>query len=255
MTQSTRTALKTYGVALLSVAVCALLAELFRPMLVTTPTMLFTLAILISAWYGGLGPGLVATGLGLLAINFFLLWPIHSFHIDHWLYWPRLGLFCFAGLATSWLMEVLYKTRQDYQLKKQELWMLQARYERIIETAREGIWIVDPDARTSYISNRMLHMLGYTVPEIGNRRLWDFLEPESASEAQRLWQERWLGVQEEHDFCFARKDGSEFWASVATNTLYDSNAQFAGVVCMITGQHPLPPAEEFTSDHELPLVS
>src|SRR2546425_12950917 len=66
-----------YGLAIASVAV-ALLATLAlnRPGIRGTP---FIPAIMVSAWYGGFGPGLFAVGLSLVAMDYFIVEPIHSF--------------------------------------------------------------------------------------------------------------------------------------------------------------------------------
>src|SRR5262249_10883244 len=59
------TAVPRYGVALLSVALALLLQWTCGPLLApTTSLLLFLGAVLAGAWYGGLGPGLLATLLG-----------------------------------------------------------------------------------------------------------------------------------------------------------------------------------------------
>src|SRR5258707_4633753 len=44
----------------------------------TAPVSLFLGAIMITAWYGGIGPGLFATALSSLAFDYYFLPPIHS---------------------------------------------------------------------------------------------------------------------------------------------------------------------------------
>ena len=39
------------------------------------------------------------------------------------------------------------------------------KYRNIVETANEGIWIVDPEAKTIYVNEKMAEMLGYTPEE------------------------------------------------------------------------------------------
>ena len=52
-----------YGVAALAVGVALLVKLLLDPLTVqNTPFLLIFSAIIVSAWYGGLGPGLMATG-------------------------------------------------------------------------------------------------------------------------------------------------------------------------------------------------
>ncbi len=67
-----------YGFAIV-ISVTALVgALLFAPLFERTPFLLFFLAVVLAAWYGGLGPGLVATIASLVMINVFLV-PAISF--------------------------------------------------------------------------------------------------------------------------------------------------------------------------------
>src|SRR5215217_309679 len=68
-----------YGVAVLAVGVAFGLKLLLAPLIVQgTPFLLIFSAIMISAWYGGLGPGLLATFTGGLAADYFSLQPTGS---------------------------------------------------------------------------------------------------------------------------------------------------------------------------------
>ena len=63
-----------YGVAVLSVGVAFAIKLLLDPLIVQeTPFLLIFGAIMISAWYGGLGPGLLATVAAGLATDYFFL--------------------------------------------------------------------------------------------------------------------------------------------------------------------------------------
>src|ERR1700742_833907 len=68
-----------YGVALLTVCASTLLTFALRPVLGPQSHYLtFTLAVIASAWYGGLGPGLVATLTGFLTADYFFIGPLYS---------------------------------------------------------------------------------------------------------------------------------------------------------------------------------
>ena len=68
-----------YGVAVLAVGMALLVKLLLDPLMVQgTPFLLIFGAIMISAWYGGLGPGLLATFTGGLAADYFFLQPTGS---------------------------------------------------------------------------------------------------------------------------------------------------------------------------------
>src|SRR5438128_1871609 len=66
----------SYAVALLSVAAVMLLRFELQSLLGDYARYLpFVLAVMFSAWYGGLGPGLLATGLSAFTASFFRLSP------------------------------------------------------------------------------------------------------------------------------------------------------------------------------------
>ncbi|HZU38896.1 MAG TPA: HAMP domain-containing sensor histidine kinase [Gemmataceae bacterium] len=77
MTQVRPRVLLDYVAALVAVAL-ALALTLQLPPLQTSPSPLFFGAVMVSAWYGGLGPGLFATVLSALALDYYYLTPIHS---------------------------------------------------------------------------------------------------------------------------------------------------------------------------------
>jgi len=67
-----------YGIALLSVYTALLISRWPPVRLETAPVSLFLGAIMLSAWFGGLGPGLLATALSSIAFDYYFLPPIYS---------------------------------------------------------------------------------------------------------------------------------------------------------------------------------
>src|SRR5258708_24439136 len=67
-----------YGIALLSVYTALLISRWPPVRLEAAPVSLFLGAIMLSAWFGGLGPGLLATALSSLAFDYYFLPPIYS---------------------------------------------------------------------------------------------------------------------------------------------------------------------------------
>ena len=86
----------------------------------TSPFVFFTPAVMLSAWYGGWGPGFVATVLGALLGNYFLLDPPLSFTLgghDG----IRMVLFVIVALQISWLSGAMHSARRRAEADAQEV--------------------------------------------------------------------------------------------------------------------------------------
>src|ERR1700688_3218449 len=67
-----------YGLAILAVIAAQIISR-FPPLhLQDAPVSLFLCAVIVSAWFGGVWPGLLATTLSALAFYYFFLPPIYS---------------------------------------------------------------------------------------------------------------------------------------------------------------------------------
>jgi PAS domain S-box-containing protein len=108
------------------------------------------------------------------------------------------------------------------------------KYRHIVETSMEGIWLLDAEARITYVNWRMAEMLGYTAEEMLGRPLFDFMDADARADAARGFERRGRGAAEQHEFRFRRKDGSDLWAIVSTNSVFDSGGNFAAALGMIT---------------------
>ncbi|HVE38351.1 MAG TPA: sensor histidine kinase [Planctomycetota bacterium] len=71
-----------YGVAVLATGVVTALTILIHAYLSHGVMALFIASVMISAWYGGLGPGLLASVLSSLACQFFFFPPIYSLAVE-----------------------------------------------------------------------------------------------------------------------------------------------------------------------------
>ena len=70
------------------------------------------------------------------------------------------------------------------------------KYRNIVETANEGIWIHDAEARTTYVNKKMAEMLGYSPEELINRLILDFVSEECKNTAKLKLKNRRLGISE-----------------------------------------------------------
>jgi two-component system cell cycle sensor histidine kinase/response regulator CckA len=118
------------------------------------------------------------------------------------------------------------------------------KYRQIIETAREGVWTVDPDARTTYVNQRMAEMLGYTVEEMLGRPIVAFMDADDVAELQRRFERRRRGIAEQYECRLRRRDGTDLWVLVSTNPLYSPGDEFAGALGMVSDITERKQAEE-----------
>src|ERR1700741_3904327 len=90
-----------YAVAIASVVVAVTLAFTVEHYWQSTPFVsLFLCAIMLSAWFGGFMPGLLAIVLSVLAFTYYFLPPTHSLLINLKEV-PRLVLFTIAALLVG----------------------------------------------------------------------------------------------------------------------------------------------------------
>ncbi|MDQ3930563.1 MAG: DUF4118 domain-containing protein, partial [Chloroflexota bacterium] len=100
-----------YGVAALAVGVALLVKLLLEPWITPqSPFLLLAGAVVVGAWFGGLGPGLLATALGALCADYFILAPEGSPTGLGAAFLPLL-LFTLQGLLISALVQALRSAR------------------------------------------------------------------------------------------------------------------------------------------------
>jgi PAS domain S-box-containing protein len=108
------------------------------------------------------------------------------------------------------------------------------RYRRIVQTAEEGIWLIDAGNVTTFVNPKMAHLLGYTVDEMAGRSLFEFMDDAARAQAEANVERRARGIAEQHDFRLRRRDGSELWTAMSTSPIFDDAGRYAGALAMVT---------------------
>jgi C4-dicarboxylate-specific signal transduction histidine kinase len=120
-------AIWSYGIAVLSVGAALIISQWPALHLEAAPVSLFLCAVMLTAWFGGVWPGLLATALSVLAFYYYFLPPIHSLGAkpDEV---PRLAVFMVAALFVGSLSvaqksatESLRRARDELREKLQEV--------------------------------------------------------------------------------------------------------------------------------------
>jgi two-component system cell cycle sensor histidine kinase/response regulator CckA len=81
-------------------------------------------------------------------------------------------------------------------------------YRLIVETAAEGIWILDGARRTTFVNQRLVEILGYPMTEMLGRPLWDWMDEESAASCYRVLGDPASRAPEMVEYGCLRKDGA-----------------------------------------------
>jgi len=109
------------------------------------------------------------------------------------------------------------------------------RYRQIVDTANEGIWMVDDNSKITFVNRRMAEMLGYSLEDMIGRSTNDFIDLEKTlDDANRRLERRLAGIAEQFDFPFRRKDGSEVWGIVSTTPMQNEAGRFGSALGMVT---------------------
>ena len=104
----------------------------------------------------------------------------------------------------------------------------------VIESAEEGVWMIDAHDCTTFVNQKMAAMLGFTPQEMVGKLLYDHMDDEGRARAARNVARRKQGIAEQYDFKFLRRDGTPLWAIVSTNSIFDDADQYLGALALLT---------------------
>ena len=102
MVKVRRKLISQYGLALLFVGLALVISHFLWPITDRATATLFLAAIMLSAFFGGLGPGLVATTISAFLIDYYFVPPFNRFELN-WSTFLRAGMFTFLSVLVSWL--------------------------------------------------------------------------------------------------------------------------------------------------------
>ncbi len=118
------------------------------------------------------------------------------------------------------------------------------KYRQIVDTAGEGIWMIDAEGNTTFANQKMTELLGYSAGEMLGVSFFTFMDEDGKALAAANVQRRRQGIKEQHDFKFRRKDGTDLWTILETNPIFDKDGRYAGALAMITNITERKQAEE-----------
>ena len=152
-----------YGVALLS-AVLALIPTLFLSDLAESRLVVFAVAVMVSAWYGGWKPGLAATSFALTVGVYYSLAGEHT-PAEYRRSLAHLGLFVAVALLICWFNAALRATQDS--LRRSEI-----NFRSLVMNAPYGICRCDALGILQDANPALVQMFGYAnASELTGRHL------------------------------------------------------------------------------------
>jgi PAS domain S-box-containing protein len=106
-------------------------------------------------------------------------------------------------------------------------------YRRILETAREGIWQVDQEGRTTMVNASVAKMLGYREDQLIGCTMFEFMEDESAQTAKDFFLRRGRS-DSQRTYRFIRKDGAQIWTLLSIFPEFSAKGRFRGAFALVT---------------------
>lgn len=122
----------------------------------------------------------------------------------------------------------------EHRNAEQELLRSEEKYRRFIDTANEGVWMMDANYSTTYVNRQLLEMLGYTEAEMLGKQVSSFMVKDDIPAHKSVMEARKMGLSSKYERRFIRKDGSILWALVSATPIQNDDASFAGSFAMFT---------------------
>ena len=218
--------LSAYTIAVGSVAAVTTIKLLFDPLLGTaSPYLLYLVPVVVTAWYGGLRPGFVATLLSASFAHFIFAQPTYTMFKPDWKQNFSPFAFLLEGSVICYFTELLRRARREHELVGNEFRLL------VDGTLKHCLVLLDPSGRIKSWNHGARRVFGYTSSEIVDQHYSVLFAVEDGIETplDLITTAAQLGRTEAEGWR-VRKDGSQFRAVMALTALRNTRGQVSGFV-------------------------
>jgi PAS domain S-box-containing protein len=167
-------------------------------------TSLFFPAVLLSTWYGGTGPGLLAVLLSTLSINFFFTEPFLQFQFGVQDIPTTAAFLLSASIISSWSAA---RTRTENRLRDNE-----QRWHGLTEALPQLVWGATSDGACDYFSTQWTDHTGVPETELLGWQWMKVLHPDDREPTREFWTDSVAGrAPYDVEYRVQRKDGVYRW--------------------------------------------
>lgn len=239
-----RSYVKGYSVALIAVVIAFLLTQLVWWSIQPHLYPLFLAAVMVSSWYGGIGPGLFTTALSAVLCVYFFIPPVYSLVLN------RDGIvglvqFAIVALLISFLNAKLRSTQRQaersakeaqrnykyLQQSQESLHQSEERYRFFVEgVTNYAIFMMNADGLITSWNVGAERILGYQEAEIIGQPLSIIFTPEDIEQGipeQALSRAVTEGMSKD-DRWHVRKNNLRFWAHGFVTPIRDEAGSLRG---------------------------
>ena len=217
-----------YGIAPTAVALALAARALLAPILHDDSIFLyFVPTVLISAGIGGLGPGLLATALSLLAA-FFVLSSASSISNTGLV---NAAAFAVIGIGVSWGGGLLHRGRRRANLMTRDTLAREAHLQSILDTVPEAMIVIDEHGNMQSFSSAAERLFGCRAAEAIGQNI-KTLMPSPYRENHDGYLQRYMNTGERRIIGIGRvvvgqrKDGSTFPMELAVGEMKSGDQRF-----------------------------
>jgi two-component system sensor kinase FixL len=203
------------------------------------PFLQFYPALIVAAWYGGLGPGALGTALAVAASAYYLL-PPDGFAVGGVSDQISLAVFAATGLFIGWLSQRVHDTGAALQSSAEAAHGRAERLDAILNTTTDGVIVIDAKGSIEAFNPGAERLFGYPAAEVIGRNV-SVLMPSPDHERHDGYVARYLDTGEARiigtgrEVTGRRRDGTLFPVRLAVSEMrIGGDRKFTGMLHDLT---------------------
>lgn len=230
--KSTKSNFNRYSIAVLTTLI-VLVLKVWLIRAINWPEgslVLSTGAILVSAWFGGFGPGMLATFLNYLIADLFFIGPHYLILLNTPSENIRILIFVTEGVLTSLICELLHRSVQRAEEYAEKTTQGEQLLHSLINNVDDyGIFMVNRRGRITTWSNGATSVTGYGASEVIGKSFSSLLaanEQDRSNKSLKL--DQFNIIKRKSEKWRYKKDGTLYYGNITVFPILDSKNKIFG---------------------------